>query len=1358
MQREMTTTTNPALFSSAFINDALATEREYWAGKLSGELPRSGVPTDFIRPEYFREERHSSGFLLDGETAAKLVQVCQSNRSLAFTVFVAALDICLFKYSRNEDVVVGATIHDRHRELAVLNKVLVLRDKVCGARKVRQLLGDVKRTISEAYANQKYPFDRLLDLVGLDYPINQAPLFNVAILMDGINDRENLRHLKTDLTLALSMAEKRVSGEIEYNPALFKRETVEAFSEFYCHAVWAVLNNPDLEIEELDLTPPGHKQKLLFDFNLTERPYDLDKPLHRLFEQQAEKTPNDIALLFGDTEVTYRQLDRKANQLAHYLIEKGVGPETLVGVCLERGIEMIVALMGILKAGGAYLPLDPAYPKERIAFMIEDSRMKALVTEESCLSALPDHKASVVSLDREGELIARSGDQNPVSGVQPENLAYVIYTSGSTGKPKGALITHANVARLFAATHDQFRFDEKDVWTGFHSYAFDFSVWEIFGALSYGGSLVVVPYWVSRNPEAFEDLLVKESVTVLNQTPSAFRQLINEDLNRGDEPLNLRVVVFGGEALDLKTLKPWVNKHGDERPQLVNMYGITETTVHVTYRRITEADTSRGQGSVIGMPIGDLQVYLLDAQMQLVPAGVPGELFVAGAGLARGYLNRSDLTADRFVPDPFGGPGDRLYRTGDVGRRLTDGSLEFVGRNDHQVKIRGHRIELGEIEAVAASHSAVRDCIVIARSDDKGEKRLVCYVVPARGGVKTEELREHFKSRLPDHMVPSAIVTLEQMPLTVNGKLDLSRLPEPAQSRRGLDSELVAPRTEVEEILAAVWSQVLGVEEIGINDNFFALGGDSIHTVSVVALAKERGIDCSIQQVFLRQTISELAREIEAHAGRDLGAARTEPFSLVPRRDLDTLPPGIEDAYPLTMLQLAMIYHMELKPDSRDYHNVCSFRLGGRFDPDVFQEAMRRIVERHAILRTSFDLVNYSEPLQLVHKQVEFPLAFHDIRHLSHDEQEELLDDFVLAEKWNRFTLSQPPLLRFIVHLRGDNSFQFTVTEHHSILDGWSLTSIIHEVFDYHYGRLNTGAFPDDPPLAITYRDYVKLERDALESEQCRAFWAEKLQDCAAMPLPRWPSFVREDGGPRVRRIEAPFSNELSSAVARFARSALVPIKSVCLAAHVKVLSLISGQGDILTGLPTHGRPEDVDGERVRGLFLNTLPFRFQLDESSWQEFVQSIFEAERQILPYRHYPLGAIHKNWLVQPLFETTFGFVHFHHLKEMFKQGGDLQIQSGAKRIDSANFVLHSAFNMFPPNFELRLNLQYDATQLCEEQVRSYAECYARVLTSMTAGPARPHSEFDVPELLTEIDSTIFNLSTAVEELDGSFAFSI
>ena len=588
--------------------------------------------------------------------------------------------------------------------------------------------------------------------------------------------------------------------------------------------------------------------------------------IHGRFEAQVARSPDNIAITLGGDRLTYRELNARANQLAHHLSKLGVRPDVLVGICADRTMELVVGVLAILKAGGTYVPIDPQYPPDRRAFMLQDSNAPIVVTERALAGDFAASAAQKVLLDLDWPVIAAEPDSNLDGDVVPDNLAYVIYTSGSSGVPKGTLIPHRNVVRLFDATDPWFNFNDTDVWTLFHSVAFDFSVWELWGALFYGGRLVVVPFGLSRTPDTFHRLLVDERVTVLNQTPSAFGQLIRADEAASDSgPLTLRYVIFGGEALDLQSLKPWFNRHGEAHPRLVNMYGITETTVHVTYRPLGTADLDAG--SVIGKPIPDLQIHLLDAKQRPVPTGETGEIYVGGAGVARGYLNRPELTARRFLSDPFAPHSDqRLYRSGDLGRYLPNGDLEYLGRIDHQVKIRGFRIELGEIAAELNRDAGVRESVVVVIDSPTAEKELAAYLVRYSGAtVDLAALRQQLRQRLPEYMVPASFTFIDAMPLTVNGKLDAKALPVPDRTAGSVAPRTFTDATPLQRSIAAIWQEVLQIQEPGLDQNFFDVGGNSLHLAEVHArLQTQLERQFSITELFAHSTIRALATYFSA--------------------------------------------------------------------------------------------------------------------------------------------------------------------------------------------------------------------------------------------------------------------------------------------------------------------------------------------------------------------------------------------------------------------------------------------------------------------------------------------------------------
>ncbi|MFK1170652.1 pyoverdine non-ribosomal peptide synthetase PvdD, partial [Pseudomonas aeruginosa] len=782
------------------------------------------------RPRPVRQSHRGAQFILelDIDLSQALRRVAQQEGATAFALLLASFQALLYRYSGQADIRVGVPIANRNRVeierlIGFFVNTQVLKADLDGRMGFDELLAQARQRALEAQAHQDLPFEQLVEALQPERSLSHNPLFQVlfnyqseargngqAFRFDELQMESvqfDSRTAQFDLTLDLTDEEQRFCAVFDYATDLFDASTVERLAGHWRNLLRGIVANPRQRLGELPLLDAPERRQTLSEWNPAQREYAVQGTLQQRFEEQARQRPQAVALILDEQRLSYGELNARANRLAHCLIARGVGADVPVGLALERSLDMLVGLLAILKAGGAYLPLDPAAPEERLAHILDDSGVRLLLTQGHLLERLP-RQTGVEVLAIDGLVLDGYAESDPLPTLSADNLAYVIYTSGSTGKPKGTLLTHRNALRLFSATEAWFGFDERDVWTLFHSYAFDFSVWEIFGALLYGGRLVIVPQWVSRSPEDFYRLLCREGVTVLNQTPSAFKQLMAVacSADMATQQPALRYVIFGGEALDLQSLRPWFQRFGDRQPQLVNMYGITETTVHVTYRPVSEADLEGGLVSPIGGTIPDLSWYILDRDLNPVPRGAVGELYIGRAGLARGYLRRPGLSATRFVPNPFpGGAGERLYRTGDLARFQADGNIEYIGRIDHQVKVRGFRIELGEIEAALAGLAGVRDAVVLAH-DGVGGTQLVGYVVAdsAEDAERLREsLRESLKRYLPDYMVPAHLMLLERMPLTVNGKLDRQALPQPDASLS--QQAYRAPGSELEQRIAAIW-------------------------------------------------------------------------------------------------------------------------------------------------------------------------------------------------------------------------------------------------------------------------------------------------------------------------------------------------------------------------------------------------------------------------------------------------------------------------------------------------------------------------------------------------------------------------
>ncbi|MEY3866260.1 MAG: hypothetical protein RLZZ338_151 [Cyanobacteriota bacterium] len=723
---------------------------DYWRQQLADAPDILELPC--TRPRTINQSFVSQKipFRLGEDLTQKLKQLSLRTGTTLFVTILTAFYTLLYRYTDRQDLVIGTGLSNRNfleteSLIGFFVNLLPLRCQLTPEQTFQELLLKVHQTALEGYAHGQLPFDLLVENLHRERHPGYTPVFQILFLWQNVTQEVlDLPGLKTepweldkptagatfDLTFSVQETNAELQGYWEYNTNILDADIVEGLTGHFQTLLNAIVANSQQSICQYPLLTATQKHQLLEEWNQTDRIFDNKLCVHQWFEIQVEESPDAVAVVYGEQTLTYRELNQKANQLAHHLQSLGVQPDQLVGICVERSLEMLIGVLGILKAGAAYVPLDAQNPWERLEYIINDAKLSVLLTTQALVSTIPSADSIIVYLDKE-ETFSNYSSQNPISDVKPDSLVYVIYTSGSTGKPKGVLVEHRNVVRLFHATQEWYKFNSSDVWTLFHSYAFDFSVWEMWGALLYGGRLVIVPYLISRSPEDFYHLLAHEKVTVLNQTPSAFRQLISiEELLKSPPELSLRLVIFGGEALDLQSLRPWFKRHGDAKPQLVNMYGITETTVHVTYRPLTEADLN-SKGSVIGRAIPDLQLYILDSYLQPVPIGIPGEIYVGGAGVTRGYLNREQLSAERFIADPFNPNTEaRLYKTGDLARYLPNREIEYLGRIDHQVKIRGFRIELGEIEAALGQHSSVGENLVIQKSDGDGNKQLVAYIVP----------------------------------------------------------------------------------------------------------------------------------------------------------------------------------------------------------------------------------------------------------------------------------------------------------------------------------------------------------------------------------------------------------------------------------------------------------------------------------------------------------------------------------------------------------------------------------------------------------------------------------------------------
>ena len=1208
--------------------EALARQLGYWKQRLGGELPAMQLPTDRPRPAEQTFKGATQTLQLSYSLTADLHELCRRQNVTPFMPLLAAFKTLLFRYTGQDDVIVGTPIANRHHVeieglIGFFVNTLVLRTSLSGDPEFSELLARVRRQALEAYAHQDLPFETLVEELRPRRELDRTPLFQVMMVLQNAALQplelpglvltplnSDARTAKYDLTLDMGENANGLAATIEYNTDLFDDATIARMLRHFETLLRSVVGDPTQRVSSAPLLTAPERHTLLHEWNAAPADYAPQTTLHEWFEAQARRRPEAVAVTAGEQAVTYGELNARANRLAHHLRRRNVAADVLVGLYLERGVEMVAAILGVLKAGGAYVPLDPSSPEERLHFMLEDAGVSVLLTQEALAQKLrPDVQAEVLCLDACAPAVEAESAENParLPGSGVDNLAYVIYTSGSTGRPKGTLVTHRNVTRLFEATRAWFDFGPEDVWTLFHSYAFDFSVWELWGALLYGGRLVVIPFDVSRSPEAFYELLVAERVTVLNQTPSAFRHLMRVEETAaenggGPASLSLRFVIFGGEALELRSLKPWFDRHGESRPQLVNMYGITETTVHVTYLPLA-AGHADAAGNLIGRPIPDLQIYILDGRMQPVPVGVAGEIYVGGAGLARGYLGRPALTAERYLPDPFGDRrGARLYRTGDLARYLPDGTLDYLGRLDHQVKIRGFRVEVGEIEAALDQLAGVRECLVLARGDAAGVKRLVAYVVPELKHAPTvEELRGALKVKLPDYMTPSSFVMLEAMPLTPNGKVNRKALPEPEAKRPETDDRYVQPRTPVEHALAAIWAGVLGVERVGVDDNFFELGGDSILSLQLISRARKAGVTFTARQLFQHQTIAELSSVAgvssvtSGEAGERAGPA------------------------PLTPVQHAFFERRLHNP--HHFNQAVLLEVRRPLDAELLRLAVAGLLEHHDALRLRFTQTGAGWEARTIEAGDEVPFAREDLSALPPAERRRAIEAGADAAQ-RSLNIMDGPVWRVVLFEQGEaDTSRLLLVAHHLVVDGVSWRILLQDL-ETAYEQLSRGQVVELPSKTTSFRRWAEHLRDYGRSPALRGeadYWLAP----ARHEVKRLPSDAAEGAGENrvgmTRRHYETLSEEETRALLRDVPGVYrTQVNDVLLTALAQSLGEWSGSPRTLVELEGHGREEVIAGadvSRTVGWFTTLYPVVLEVAEGATPgEALKGVKEQLRRV------------------------------------------------------------------------------------------------------------------------------------------------
>ncbi|BAY38737.1 amino acid adenylation [Nostoc sp. NIES-2111] len=1339
------------------VEDVLQSQLNYWEQQLKDAPALLSLPTDRPRPAVQTYNGTHQEFALSGELTNKLTKLSQEQGVTLFMTLLAAFDTLLYRYTGQEDILVGSPIANRDRSeieglIGFFVNTLVMRTDLAGNPSFSELLGRVRFMAMEAYTHQDLPFEMLVEALQPERNLSYTPLFQVMFVLQNAPTSElELTGLtvsrlpirgttsRFDLTLSMEYTPTGLVGWWEYNTDLFDASTIERMTNHFVTLLEGITANPEQRISQLPLLTALEQQQLLIDWNDTFVDYPLHKCIHQLFEEQVELTPDTVAVEFGNQQLTYSQLNYRANQLAHYLQSVGVKPDTLVGLCVERSLEMVIGLLGILKAGAAYVPLDPEYPSDRLSFILEDTQVKVLLTQQRLIDRLPSNQARVICLDTEAEVISQCSTDNIISGVQPNNLVYIIYTSGSTGKPKGIAMSQLALCNHILWHRDNLKITRAKT-LQFASVSFDVSFQEIFTTWCSGGTLFLITEELRRDALALLGFLQEKQIQRMFLPVVGLQQLAEVALGNDIVNTGLQEIITSGEQLQITpAISGWLSKLTDIT--LHNQYGPSESHLATSYTLPDAIDTWPLLPS-IGRPISNTQIYILDKYLQPVPVGVPGEVYIAGALLAQGYFNRPELTQEKFIPNPFvkaegrrqkaGGrrqeaEGRRqevggeiftqhglnaplpltavLYKTGDLARYLPDGKLESLGRIDNQVKIRGFRIELGEVEAVLGQLSDVQASCAVVREDTPGDKRLVAYIVPQpEQTVVVSEVRNFLKEKLPEYMVPSAIVILDALPLSANRKLDRRALPAPDLHNQ-LSDQYVAPRKPIEEIVSVIWAQVLKVERVGIHDNFFELGGHSLLATQLVSRVRSSlNVELPLRSLFAAPTVAELSQHIQQLQQQDL----TTSAILLRTRNAEL---------PLSYAQQRLWFLDKLNPNSPFYNLLVALRLDGTLNRTALQQSLQEIIYRHEALRTNFITVD-GEPVQVIREQpFDFAqgkgaalrltstslrdatrtlgtsrseqgsaaevgygiLSIVDLQHLSITEKEIALQQLAQQQAHQPFNLADESLIRTTLVVLSQTEQALLVFIHHIVFDGWSMGVFVQELMAL-YNAYSQGRMSPLTPLSIQYADFAIWQRQWLQGDVLQSqlsYWKQQLKDAPALlslPTDRPRPPVQTFAGAYQK---FPLSAQLTDRLTKLSQEQGCTLFMTLLAAYDTLLYRYTGQSDILVGTPIANRDRS-EIEGLIGFFVNTLVMRSNLaGNPSFSELLTRVREVALGAYTHQNLPFEMLvealqpERNLSHTPLFQVVFNLQN-SPVQELELAGltvSSLPVESTTTKVDLA-----------------------------------------------------------------------------------------
>ena len=1299
--------------------DLLDNKIAYWKNKLEGVAPLQ-LPTDYPRPAIRTTKGAITSFTIDKELSDAIKLLSQQQGTSLFMTLLAAFKALLHRYSGQSDISVGTSIAGRLTQdieglIGFFANTLALRTEVSSDASFIELLQKVRTTTLDAYEHQEVSFEKVVETVMRDRDPSRSPLFQVMLVLHNTPDVPTLQLgelqlsyesfdnniSKFDITFFMANTSKGLQGSVQYRTELFSEATMKRMIGHFKELLSSIVQFPQQKIGSLSiLSESEHKQLLSFNHSKVE--YPKDKTIVDLFEAQAVLTPDDIAIVFEEHTLTYKTLNERSNQLAHYLRSRGVKEDSLVPLCVERSHEMMVGMLGILKAGAAYVPVEPDFPEERKAFVLEDTDATVVVSSVHTSSKLPyTGDIDIIEVDGEWSAVKGQPKNNLQTGLKPGNLAYVIYTSGSTGKPKGVMIEHGNLVDYVFGLKQATQIDQCRSYALVSSIATDLGNTVIYTSLVFGGALHVFSKESVSNIEYLHNYFNRHVIEGLKIVPSHWKALSLD----GNLLLPSRLMVFGGEALqselveDIRMSRPGCT--------VVNHYGPTETTIGKLLHVIKQG-RAYNQTIPVGKPFSNTAVYVLSKDGGLCPVGIPGELHIAGDGVARGYLNNDELTAVKFIQDPFNSKGNSLmYRTGDLVRYLEDGNIEFIGRVDDQVKIRGYRIELGEIENILQQCDEVSQGVVLAREDKQGNKRLIAYIIP-EGWFDKDAIVSYLNEKLPEYMVPALFVELENFPLLPNGKVDRKALPDPDVSEVLLN-QYEAPRNEIEEKLAAIWQDVLEVERVGINDDFFELGGHSLLAVRLIsAIRRELEVEMAIGDIFDHTTIKLLASHLQTIADKVM---------MPSVKEIDPRPERI----PLSFSQ-ERLWFIDKLEGSVQYHRPSVLQLKGKLNAGALEHAFKTIINRHEVLRTVM-LEQDGSAWQHIKEQDGFQLPIVEGSGYSHNHKD--LQQHLATLIKTPFDLSKDDMLRASLIKIAEEDHVLVVTMHHIASDGWSISILVKEVVELYESYISDRP-AQLPELKVQYADYAIWQREYLQGEVLEkklSYWKDKLQGVAPLELPtdyRRPPIASRKGAATTFTVDKGVSNKLQA----FSQQHGATMFMTLLAAFKVLLHRYSGQQDICVGTPVAGRQQQ-ELESLIGFFINTLALRTDVDSNAsfvdlLQQIKQNTMEAyEHQEVPFEKVVDVVVNKRDMSRnPIFQVMFILQNTPEVPHL--RFGDVELSR--KHFEHTTSLFDITFTITETSAGLQGGVEYSTDLYSELTIKQMVMHFNQLLKSIVSNPLK------------------------------------